>query len=115
MKQRIDLSPVRNFLESKARNAWLEIGQYDVYLRRAFHIIEHEMVNTLDLANVQNNCDYYGGFWEIYSGVCKLGKEFGFSHLYLESTHNERLRDAYITRGCILIPGVDHNLYKRLE
>ena len=110
----LDLTPIAEFMAGTQRSAWLSIGPYQVYVRKAFHLINGNVEITLDLANVQRDGDVYAGFWQIFSELCKTGKAAGIPYLFLENTHNARLHAAYVSRGCIPIPGPDRSLYKIL-
>lgn len=110
----IDFSELHSFFKSKQRNAWLNIGVYRVYVRRAYHMIEGEIVRTIDLANIvkEDSSVPYGGFWELFAELKRLSRENAIKALFLENTYNERLYEAYKQRGCLPIGyGSDPSLY----
>ena len=111
----IDFSELHDFFKSKKRNDWLNIGVYRVYVRRAYHMIEGEIMLTIDLANIvkEDSSVSYGGFWELFAELKRLAKESGARALFLESTYNTGLYKAYLQRGCLPIGyGTDPSLYK---
>lgn len=43
---------LQEFMESKAKNIWVNEGRNAFYVRKGKHVINKEVQNTLDLANI---------------------------------------------------------------
>ena len=105
VSSKLDLSVLPVFLDGTYQRAWLNIGPYALYVRKAHHMVDGRIVKTFDLANAINRGHMYGGFWEIYAAMCSQAKARNIQYLYLESILNERLLHAYLARGCVHIQG----------
>jgi hypothetical protein len=51
----VDLAQVEKFLSGSSRNEWLKVGKMKVYVRKAGHLIDGNVVMTLDLANLEQH------------------------------------------------------------
>jgi hypothetical protein len=82
------------FFYSKNRNMWLEDHILSVYVRKGFHIINEEIIDTIDIANISTiNSKYKGkGYFRSFM----LAVEGLGIAVYVENIHNQLLLDMLV-------------------
>jgi len=48
-----NLSAIERFLKSKARNEWLEVDTFSIYVRKGYHLIQGKIVHCFDVASIE--------------------------------------------------------------
>lgn len=92
----------QKFMNSKTKNLWIESdnGVIRCYVRKAFHRIDNELKNTLDIANIDVAKEYQNR--GIGSAVInKLHELNPFTITYVESILNPDLYKRLISQGWI--------------
>jgi hypothetical protein len=87
---------LREFIESKHRNAWLPLDGIDVYVRRSKRLIDGKFVSCLDLANMTAHKTGRGAwtrFIEMVKSCPEVQTEFQF--IFVENVLTQQFADWF--------------------
>ena len=105
------------FIESTQRNAWIQYGPMDVYIRRGIRIFETSKITpTLEIASatIEEPFRGRGTFKRFLRMALRTIKNPAnrFQSVYIECVHNDRLF-AHLTAHSSfkLLPGADRSFY----
>lgn len=113
---------IHRFLDSPARNQWLENEELSVYIRKSRHrmpapdtgsVVADYRLRTghaIDIASVEVREPFrrQGVFSRLLATIEEQIHDREFEMLYVENTINPHLRDALIRRGWLADPFVDY-------
>jgi len=92
---------IRDFLQSGKRNCWIESGDLSVFVRRGFHLIDHEIKNCFDIANINVDAEKRGqGIFTKWLSIAEAeAAQSGLAIIYIENLLNERLQHSLCGLG----------------
>lgn len=97
------------FLASPARNQYISVGTYEIYVRKGVHMANKVLVHTFDIANIQNKDEWtrgQGGFRVLLKCFENRLKQYPkFDAIYIESVLNDRLAQSLPSMGFTLVEG----------
>lgn len=100
------LSQVEKFLAGPEHNAWLKVETMKVYVRKAGHLIDGNVIDTLDIANVDQleKQRGKGKFRQLVIDLTKLLESKPdlrkqIKGIYVESVLNDRLAASLPSMG----------------
>lgn len=99
--------PLQKFIQSSKDRDWLVVGPFDIYVRKAHHLIGDELKQTFDLANFNRARLSEGGkgeFWETIKHLEELLLETVWTVVYIENVHNMRLVESLPKHGFMPVP-----------
>lgn len=89
---------LQQFIQAKARNAWVWHGTLEVYVRHDTHYVERILTNFLTIANVVNRAGTgKGDFWRMVEAV----ERWTTLPLRIEQVLNQRLATSLRARGWV--------------
>ena len=97
------MNEIISFLKSEKRNAWLDVDDFSIYVRKGFHGINGKIVVCFDIANIVNNGERGKGKFKEF--VCKL-------KTLLENNATLRGKIEAIYVECVLNPRLKNSLPK---
>lgn len=84
------------FMSSNIRNEWIEDYALRVYVRKGSHLIDGELVKTIDIANIQSAPEYqHNGYFRSFMRHVESYKV----PVYVENIHNPLLTDILVRNG----------------
>ena len=87
---------LREFIDSKFRNIWLEAGDLRVYVRKSKRLIDDLYVDALDIASVEVlSCSRGKGVFTKFLDECEALE----MPLYIENVMDGRFRKFFVSRG----------------
>jgi hypothetical protein len=114
----MNLDQLDDFLIGPARNAWLRIGPYDMYVRKGNHMVEGSVRLCFDLASIQRKEDGKcgrGQFKALLPQLIAKASTFRFEVMFVESLLNPKLETYLKSVGFQEVPGsCPPSVYKRL-
>lgn len=87
MKLEKTINELKIFLNSKDRNTWIRTNILQVYVRKGIHLINNNLVTTLDIANIEVK-DKNKGIGTKFINIAHLSHNFKAT--FIESILNER-------------------------
>lgn len=94
---------LRQWLDSSVPNTWICDAEYEIYVRKGYHILGGAANYTLDIANVTVKTGFRGR--GIFSSMLSIAERLNpFAAVYVESIQNPILGPALERRGYILLP-----------
>lgn len=102
------MKTIEEFLASGRASAWLKIGSFEVYVRRAYHACGEEGCRTFDIANVHSNRATGSGTYRPFiAGIIQLLEtrpdlRGDITHVYFENILNPKLVPLYKEFGAVL-------------
>lgn len=88
------------FMLSPLHNMWIGDNNIQVYIRKGYHLIHQEFLNTIDIANIQQDVEHRGkGFFKTFIQHVERYKY----PVYVECIHNPRLTDMLERNGYTII------------
>ena len=94
----VDHKTIIDFIDSKQRNAWLNFGEMEVYVRksvRSFQGIEGTFL-CFDVANINviESAQGKGKFTRFFDDLIKIANEHDFEVIFIESVINEKFAES---------------------
>ena len=92
---------LHEFINSPSRNEWLISPELEVYVRKGLHAFDGQIINTFDIANIQDApADYKGkGHFKQFM----LAAEATGLPVYVECIHNPKLTNMLEKNGYTII------------
>jgi hypothetical protein len=103
------IDQIDKFMISNHRALWLDNQFMKIYVRRAFHLIEGNIENTFDIANVTVNSAFQRKGY--FKNVIQHVEKFQLT-VYVESISNLELMAMLIKNG-YTIDSTGYNAYKK--
>jgi len=99
----MNLNPIRNFLDGSSMNAWIQVEDFEIYVRDTRHLLCRGRIgNTFDIASINlpdSAKRSQGLFKQLLEEIQNLLEEYPrIDAIYIESVINLRLED-YLRRS----------------
>lgn len=107
------MNEIIHFLKSQRHNAWLDVNDFNIYVRKGFHRIDNNLLKCFDIANITNNGERgKGKFKQLLNETKNLlesNEELrdGIQAIYVESVLNNRLVISLPTMGFELVSNTE--------
>ena len=107
------MNAIITFLKSDQRNAWINVDNFSVYVRKGFHRVDNNLLKCFDIANITNNgARGKGKFKQLLNETKNLlesNEELrdGIQAIYVESVLNNRLAISLPTMGFELVSNTE--------
>ena len=92
------ITKLKEFIDSKHRNLWIQDDFMSVYVRKGNHFIEKTILSTLDIASVEvEESKRNQGIW---TNFLNQAHEINpYQATYIECVHNIILSDSLVKHG----------------
>lgn len=94
----VSTDKLSQFLSGTERNAWIRVGSFEIYVRKAVRTIEGSQRHCLDIANISNvKTQGKGEFKALLPQILHIAHVWDRSIVYVENLLNPRFED-YLKR-----------------
>jgi EAL domain-containing protein (putative c-di-GMP-specific phosphodiesterase class I) len=97
------IDQIDDFMLSKNSIVWIEDNILKIYVRKNFRYINHQQVNTFDIANIKTISKRYQGKGYFKAFMLKV-ESLGIP-VYVECIHNPKLIDMLEKNGYTILGG----------
>lgn len=89
------------FLNSSLRNTWIKYPNFEVYVRKGYHLLEGKQAITFDVANIHVHEEARGkGIFSTWLDMVEtMAHEEGFDAVYVENLLNPLLANFLVRAG----------------
>ena len=104
----LNFSELRMFLWGKENRKWISVGPYSVYVRLSIRYINGGVVETFDIANIENKVNPGQGMFRLFmEGVAEYVSlsEVPIKFIYVENVLEDRFCKCLVRLGFTEITG----------